>query len=274
MTKPLVIYHGGGCPDGFASAWCAWRHFHDTAEYLPANYGEPPPDVTGRLVFMLDFSYKRPVILEMAGKAERIEIVDHHKTAEAELKDIELEAPNVSCLFDMKHSGAFLSWERFFAPEQVPWFIMYVEDRDLWSWKLPHSEEINTAMSCRPQDFETMDQLYNMTRGSYDSTGFRHELANAGSYILSYKKSLVERICRNAIEVDGIPTVNTSTLISEVAGELAKGKPYAAAWFIRADGKKQYSLRSDENGVDVSEIARQRGGGGHAHAAGYEEVVS
>lgn len=30
-----------------------------------------------------------------------------------------------------------------------------------------------------------------------------------------------------------------------------------------------YSLRSREGGVDVSEIAKQFGGGGHKHAAGF-----
>ena len=37
------------------------------------------------------------------------------------------------------------------------------------------------------------------------------------------------------------------------------------------DGKKwSVSLRSIEGGADVSEIARERGGGGHKHAARFE----
>ncbi len=40
---------------------------------------------------------------------------------------------------------------------------------------------------------------------------------------------------------------------------------------VRADGKRQWSLRSRDNGIDVSEVSKKYGGGGHAHASGYED---
>ena len=100
-----------------------------------------------------------------------------------------------------------------------------------------------------------------------------------------------------------ILVVNATVLFSEIAGELAAlpcqrcllerqagleddggsvcslcngtGKrPFGACYFDRQDGKRQWSLRSTDNGVDVSEIARKRGGGGHKHAAGFTEKVT
>jgi nanoRNase/pAp phosphatase (c-di-AMP/oligoRNAs hydrolase) len=75
------------------------------------------------------------------------------------------------------------------------------------------------------------------------------------------------------MQMDGhtIRAVNATVLFSEIAGELAKGMPFGACYFDRFDGKRQWSLRSDEQGVDVSLIAKAHGGGGHAHAAGFEE---
>lgn len=35
----------------------------------------------------------------------------------------------------------------------------------------------------------------------------------------------------------------------------------------RNDGKRVFSLRSTPDGIDVSEIAKARGGGGHRNAA-------
>ena len=64
---------------------------------------------------------------------------------------------------------------------------------------------------------------------------------------------------------------NATVLYSDIAGELAKGRPFGAVYFDRADGKRQWSLRSTDEGVDVSEIAKVHGGGGHKNAAGYEE---
>jgi nanoRNase/pAp phosphatase (c-di-AMP/oligoRNAs hydrolase) len=37
--------------------------------------------------------------------------------------------------------------------------------------------------------------------------------------------------------------------------------------------KRQWSLRSDENGIDVAAVAKANGGGGHARASGYEQVM-
>ncbi len=67
-----------------------------------------------------------------------------------------------------------------------------------------------------------------------------------------------------------VPVVNATVLFSDIAGELAKGKPFGACYFDRADGKRQWSLRSSPDGVDVSEIAKLYGGGGHKNAAGFE----
>ena len=77
----MCIYHGN-CADGFGAAW-AVRKAIPEADFFPGTYQEPPPDVTDKRVVMVDFSYKRPVLLEMASQAESILILDHHKSAAA-----------------------------------------------------------------------------------------------------------------------------------------------------------------------------------------------
>jgi nanoRNase/pAp phosphatase (c-di-AMP/oligoRNAs hydrolase) len=67
--------------------------------------------------------------------------------------------------------------------------------------------------------------------------------------------------------------VNATCLFSEIAGELAQDEQFAACYFDRRDGKRQWSLRSDDNGLDVSAIAKAHSGGGHYHAAGFEQVL-
>jgi len=84
MTPDICIYHGN-CADGFTAAWAVWKRFGDSVEYIPGVYGESPPDVTGKNVVIVDFSYKRPVLLEMTKTARTVLVLDHHKTAEADL---------------------------------------------------------------------------------------------------------------------------------------------------------------------------------------------
>jgi hypothetical protein len=83
------------------------------------NAGKPPPDVTGLDVAIVDFSYKRPVMIELARKAKSILVLDHHKTAEAELIE---PCPGIEVHFDMNRSGAVMAWEYFHpgVPASVP----------------------------------------------------------------------------------------------------------------------------------------------------------
>lgn len=55
---------------------------------------------------------------------------------------------------------------------------------------------------------------------------------------------------------------------SDAGHELAKGQPFAACYWDTPQGRV-FSLRSSADGVDVAEIAKQYGGGGHRNAAGF-----
>lgn len=276
--KPLVIYHGN-CWDGFCAAWVAKKALRDI-EAVPAQYGQPPPNCAARNVFMLDFSYPREVMRAVASEADAIVVIDHHKTAEAALVGLDEEyAPYLTTVFDMKKSGGRLTWEWFTSmgydlptPHQprVPWLVDYTEDRDLWRHALEGTQEINAALRSYPLEFDLWDQ--------FEQKDPRSTFYYEGAAIRRREKQIVEEHVRNArIEnFDGtwtVPIVNATTLFSEIAGELAKGQPFAACYFDRQDGKRQWSLRSEPNGLDVSEIAKAHGGGGHQHAAGFEQAI-
>ena len=64
MQKPIVIFHGG-CADGNASVWCFWKVYGDSFEYYPGIFSKEPPDVKGRDVYMVDFSYPLAKMKEM-----------------------------------------------------------------------------------------------------------------------------------------------------------------------------------------------------------------
>lgn len=272
MTKPLVLYHGG-CSDGFCAAWLCHRHYGPGfCDFVPVNYGEPPPDVAGREVFVLDFSYKRPVLEEMARKATRVVVLDHHASAEREL--FGLQADNLAVTFDMQKSGARLTWEFLNQKgrmEPAPWLVPWTEDRDLWRFHLYESKAINAVIRSHPMTFDAWDELYRRLPD--------RQMATEGQAILRAQDRQIEVLVRHAREVEmagnGGPykvlVVNTPLLQSEVAGKLAEGRPFGACWYEAADGTRRWSLRSTEQGIDVSRFAQSRGGGGHPRAAGFEE---
>jgi hypothetical protein len=267
-------------------------------EACPAYYNTRAPDCRGREIFILDFCYPRSEMRRVLGEARKVVVLDHHKTAQSALDGIvdefiqrpdliatDLAAnPNGSELplvwFDLTKSGGRLAWEFFNrrfgpAPGDVtippsPWLVDYTEDRDLWRHALPESEDINAALRSHPLDFALWDEFH-------DAIGQREMFKREGAAIRRAERQIVDTHVRNAreINVDGhrILSVNATVLFSEIAGELARGRPFGACYFDRQDGQRQWSLRSDENGLDVSVVAKSHGGGGHPHAAGYEERI-
>jgi uncharacterized protein len=256
--RQLVIYHAN-CIDGFTSAWVAWLWFGYEAEYLSANYGDAPPDVLGRDVLIVDFSYPRAIMEAMRLESSSILVLDHHKTAQDDLEGLSFAT------FDMNRSGAGLTWDELFKGEVRPWLVNYVEDRDLWKLKYEKSKEVNAWIGTQVRDsFESWSKLN--SEGSF-------EAANKGSIILQYVNHYVQETAKNARMVCfcgfHVPIVNSSKLgISELLHHLAKSNHFAIGWFQRSDGKYEYSLRS-EGDFDVSALAKQFGGGGHQNAAGF-----
>lgn len=100
-------------------------------------------------------------------------------------------------------------------------------------------------------------------------------LVAEGAAILRYQSNIVAKAIASASEITiggyKVLAVNATTLQSEIAGELAKSRPFGACFFLDAWGVKVWSLRSREGGVDVSEVAKLYGGGGHVRAAGFQE---
>ena len=270
--RTLCIYHGN-CADGFGAAW-ALRHSTGNngkdIDFHPGIYGEAPPDVTDREVIMLDFSYKKDVILKMAETAKSILIIDHHISAQNDLtfnhKDIDEEIHcGISTLFDMEKSGAMLSWEFFNEGKPVPDLIAHIQDRDLWLFKLNFTREIQAAIFSYEYDFEVWDRLMNMEKQDLIIEGeaierkhFKgiHEFIKVAAY-------------RTVIAGYSVPVLNAPYFYSSDAGHiLSVDEPFAACYWDTAKGRT-YSLRSSEEGIDVSEIAKIFGGGGHKHAAGF-----
>jgi oligoribonuclease NrnB/cAMP/cGMP phosphodiesterase (DHH superfamily) len=255
----LVIYHAN-CSDGMGAAFAAWKLLGDRAEYVAANHGDTPPNVKGKTVAILDFSYNNATIKKMVKEADSLVIIDHHKSAMIELHD-------VSCtIFDMNHSGAMLAWKFFHPGKEAPQLIKHIEDRDLWKWELPYSKEFSAAFDMVPFSFEAFDAF--LDDSAIDDAKER------GAYILAYSKTVVSKIVKNATKrkLGGkdVLVVNSPHWMSEIGNSLGPKCDFALIWYW--DHEKQQcriSLRAHHDDEDVSEIAKRYGGGGHRKAAGF-----
>lgn len=265
MSKILCIYHGN-CADGFAAA-CVLRHYFSAGvEFHAGVYGQPPPDTTGKQVYILDFSYPRDVLIAMATSADEVTVLDHHKTAKEQLEGLESIVPNLEVEFDMDRSGARITWDHFFPNQDPPRLIKHIEDRDLWRFALPGTREIQAGLFSYPYDFDIW------TRFIFGN--FVDELASDGKAIeRKHHKDVAELVgvCARLMTIGGVEIPVASlpyTLVSDAAHEMALGQPFAACYWD-TPMHRIFGLRSTDDGADVSAIAKQYGGGGHAHAAGF-----
>ena len=264
MVEPtsidLVLYHAN-CTDGMGAAYAAWKLLGSKAEYIPCRHGEEPPDVTGRNVACLDYAFPNAVTKQMIEDANSLIIIDHHKSAMVDLHDVS------NAIFDMKHSGAILAWNFFHPGKEPPKFLNYIEDRDLWKWELPYSREFSASFDMVPFDFDEFDKFC-------DDSVF-DDAIKRGSYILAYSKTVVKKICDKAVkrefEDKSVMIVNSSHWMSEIGNRLSQECDFAVVWFFDHDSRQTIvSLRSFHDSIDVSEVAKKFGGGGHKKAAGFQ----
>lgn len=271
MSRPLVIYHGN-CADGFSAAWCFWKKFGDQADYVAGVYGQPPPDVTGRNVYLVDFSYKRDVVEQMLETATTVTLIDHHKTAIEDLKEL-CVLGKLIWYVDLERSGATLAWDYLFPNQPRPLLLGHIEDRDLWRFKLTGTREIQAFVFSHEYTFEQWDKL--MSAGQVELL----QMTAAGAAIeRKHHKDIAElvKVCERRmvigdylVPVASLPYTLTSDAGHLMASNWENGTLFAACYWDTATDRI-FSLRSTEHGVDVSEIAKQYGGGGHKHAAGFK----
>jgi oligoribonuclease NrnB/cAMP/cGMP phosphodiesterase (DHH superfamily) len=271
-VRRTCFFHAG-CPDGFGAAWAVRRAWGNDADYLARGHEDPfrPSEWTGSVVVFVDISLENRALRALGEVAAHVLVLDHHVSARDHFEsdrglDNALRAHGHLVRFDLERSGATLAWHHFHPGVPAPSLLAYVEDQDLWRWKLPGSEEVNAAISSYPRRFDVWDELAEMPA---------EELARQGTPIVQANRCEVERLLRSAHPVilgsRRVEGVNSALLRSLVGHELAKRMAFGEPWGLvyRLNGRRVDVSLYSIGGLDVSRIAREYGGGGHRNAAGF-----
>lgn len=290
----LVIYHDK-CADGITAAWACWKRWGDKPEYRAANYGyQPPEDVAGKNILIVDFSYNADDLRAMvAAGARSIVILDHHKTAQAALEPFahyqsemvpdaipmcldmanQRGEPPIIAFFDMERSGAGMAWNFAHPDEHVPYLVALVERYDLWRFEpgtMDNAECLHLAIQAAPMTIPRMDAMAHALQ-------FGDAPLIEGAAIYEWRLQLIDEIAsraqmRTVAGVDGVISVECPySLVSAVGHHLLGKHPAApfAAMSVTGENAVSWSLRSHDDRMDVSAVAKGLGGGGHRNAAGF-----
>lgn len=277
----IVLYHGH-CSDGFGCAFIVWNYYRENfslekanaIKYIPCyhscndtQFDKIVEKITTKNVLMCDFSYKFSQLQILLSKAKSFLILDHHKTAKENLAKIS----NSYKIFDMEKAGVGLTWEYFYPETSLPIFLDYIQDRDLWTYEIPHTLEFVTY-------FFELDQKFEVWLPYLDITNVRNAITK-GKEWLEYQNIVLGKIIKRTSWI--IQEYNNQYIIvlycnsiyskSDIGhGMLQKYTfgDFACIWdYDLHNNKTSHSLRSTNDKIDVSQIAKMYGGGGHRNAA-------
>lgn len=268
MSK-LAIYHGG-CTDGVASAWAAWKAMPDITLAPGVYQAEPDWDAieAAREVYFLDFSYKRPVMEQVIARANGpVTVLDHHATAEDDLTPL-LADGSLRGVFDMDRCGALIAWDWFHGGKERPELLTHVDARDRWVQPPPAYND-HVIMALRSYPHETTATALERWDALMDG-GVKPLIAEGGAILRYYRGRVADAISLAAQWTIGdvsMPAANTNfSFASDVAGKLAN--PVAACWWLTGAGNVTWSLRA-RGDFHAGDFCIQFGGGGHPGAAGF-----
>jgi uncharacterized protein len=274
--QPLVIYHGRRCPDGFAAALAAWLFYEGRAQFLGLDHGDIKsvddlPVLTGRAVYILDFSFSPDIMRGIADRAAKLVLLDHHKSAADKLSGF---VSGFACRcgvihFDMHKSGARLAWEFFQPARPLPDLVRFVEDRDIWVWQYPESAGFLAALDMEAFEFSRWAEI-----ASFSPLQLTSFMARGQAMDEKFSK-LAADIAGGAQPVTfngqrGL-MVNAPGVFHSLVGNTLSEKSgtFALMWVADKDGVIKVGLRS-QRGFDCIALAESMGGGGHAQACGFK----
>lgn len=287
--KPVAIIYHAGCLDGVAAAAAVMDDLindpsltYDVETY-PVTYKSPVPNLDGKEVYIVDFSWPPEVLLPAISKAN-VTMIDHHQTAIDQWEGVDLP-PNLKLVFDTSMSGSLLTWTTIVKNNKdasdAPKLLKHVSDRDLWKFEDRDTKYVCEYVMGRMSDLSSIGQFHRMYRDSIQNeVSFFRDAVQFGQVMVHCRETLASKaLARNSAKFrvfgyDDIPVANLPYEYTSDAGDLlGRYEPFVVIYEDNlSTGMRRFSLRSNKksaNCVNVRELAERMGGGGHDNAAGF-----
>jgi len=220
-------------------------------------------------VLIVDYCPSKKHLMLMIALAKNLIVLDHHKTAFEENKDMSV------CYFDMEHSGAGLSW-LYYYDSPMPNPVRYVQDRDLWTWKIPESKPFCASFYPKAR---TISSCLEVLMSADKDIHIDKHIRQGKALIDHIDETLAYAAKRSGRELtlsnnDKLVIINATEYISDLGDKMSASYDYVVMFIMDVDKESnswQYriSIRS-RNGKDCTIIAKliNPKGGGHPGAAG------
>ena len=278
--KALVLYHKA-CLDGIAAAWVFHHKDPCGYEYIAVEYSEAPPDVTGRKVYVVDFSFPRDVLIAMLEKAKHITIIDHHNGVVEKTKQIGVNEHKLFVLHNTKFSGSYLTHIHLNRGIPVPRFIKLIDDGDLYSFSDKKTKVFEAGLigrgGLREDNRQNMFELFaSLNQSTGIGMDFLYDtIYNDGiALIRSQSEEVIFQVERSKryglIGGHRVPIANVSRNLRNQAADLMNEGELFSVTYCDTATHREFSIRKRTGELNLSKVAEEYGGGGHSDAAAFK----
>jgi len=266
-----IYYHED--PDGRCCAAIVSYATHiSLGDMRAVNYGKPFPikDVQdNELVYIVDFFPEdRNIFDELCKKTTNIVWIDHHKSHIDNNNDITY----IQGLREIGTAACVLTWKYFYSNKPIPAVVQFIGDYDLWNFTKKNTESFVEGLKGSERPIE---DIMCMLSEDCNAEYLIEEFIDNGSSVIKYRDhsnlELVKKIGFVA-ELDGYIVLACNYLGNSVVFKNAEKAGIDFVSTFNYDGSiftvSMYNI-SDKSRIDLSELAKSYGGGGHFSAAGF-----
>lgn len=285
----VAVYHNP-CSDGIASAWLVKQNYPNI-QLIGCKAGENPnldiSSLNDKIISFLDICPKLEYLKLILNICKKVIILDHHESNYKEINQLNPKPDNLIIVFDNNRSGCMITYDYIHntVNESLrPWFINYIGDRDLWQFKLENSKNIN--LSLFNDGYLTLAGLSKLN-SIEDTKTIINEMALKGKIYSELMDKQLD-ISLNQAKPCYFKDINdkqyNTYLISNIQASIRSDvcnklltKPFINNQKTDISVYLQYdiesnefwlSFRSNKDGINLADLLKPFGGGGHACASG------
>jgi oligoribonuclease NrnB/cAMP/cGMP phosphodiesterase (DHH superfamily) len=266
-----VFFHSSDA-DGWCSGAIIKQKFPE-CETIGINYGDEFPwhkINKNELTCMVDFSLQPFSDMIKLNKKSNLIWIDHHKSAIKEAEKNHFVA-SFGQKLEIGRGACELVWE-YFHSDPVPKAVRLLSLYDVWKLE-EGTEELQNGLrlyDTHPDNTELWRELF------LPHSAVLQDCLEKGKFLLQKQRNDNEsyaKACAFETELDGLKVIainrgQTNSKIFESVYDPERHDAMAA--FVFRGNFWTVSLYTDKDNIDVSEVCKARGGGGHQQAAGFQ----
>lgn len=275
-----TIFYHTPCQDGLGSAWIANKFAKENelkyslcgVTTTGKGYDDLHLDnVKDKTLLFVDYAPTDEQINYLDKYCKNYYILDHHKTNQDRLKNM------TNALFRMDKSGVGLTWEYFYSNVEMPMFLQLIQDRDLWTWKLENTKNFCSGLYTYVDNCDTFEKQLSLFDEIYNNENKFNEILKFGKEKEEKRVYELEELAKTSSEKTNmyngfkVCIVNCNyDLASDLSDILLKKYDFdfVVCWRYNETTKEYICSLRANNKVDVGEVAKSFGGGGHKNASG------